>query len=197
MDSDTSSASPVRRALFLVASARRDGNTEQLARAAAESLPDGTEQRWLHLDDYPLAPFRDIRHDVGTYPAPEGNEGVLADATLWATDLVMCAPLYWYSVPASAKLYLDYWSGWMRVPGMDFKRRMAGRRLWVISMFSDEDPRMMEPLLGTMRLCAEYLAMEWRGALVGYGSRPGDVQKDATALAKARTFFAGALTSAR
>ncbi|HEX4936302.1 MAG TPA: NAD(P)H-dependent oxidoreductase [Gemmatimonadaceae bacterium] len=185
-----SASTEPRRVLFLLASARRGGNTEQLARAAAASLPATAEQRWLHLDDYPLAPFRDIRHDVGTYPAPEGHERVLAEATLWATDLVLCVPLYWYSVPASAKLYLDYWSGWMRVPGMEFKRRMAGRRMWGVSVFSDEDPRMMEPLLGTLRLCAEYLAMEWRGMLVGYGSRPGDVQRDAGALERARTYFA-------
>lgn len=181
-----------RRFLFLLSSARRDGNTEQLARAAVASLPTGAAQRWLHLDDLPLAPFRDIRHDVGTYPHPSGPEETLAEATLWATDLVMCAPLYWYSVPASAKLYLDYWSGWMRVPGMEFKRRMAGKQMWVVSVFSDEDPRMMEPLLGTMRLCAEYLAMTWSGALVGYGSRPGDVQRDAAALEQARSFFGGA-----
>lgn len=179
-----------RRFLFLLASARRGGNTEQLARLAEPSLPAGAEQRWMHLDDFPLAPFRDLRHDVGRYPVPEGHEAALADATLWATDLVMCAPLYWYSVPTSAKLYLDYWLAWIRVPGMDFRKRMAGRRLWLVSVFSDEEPRMMEPLIGMMERCAEYMAMEWRGALVGNGSKPGDVQRDAAATAHARDFFA-------
>lgn len=181
-----------RRFLFLLSSARRDGNTEQLARAAEYSLPAGAEQRWLHLDDYPLPPFRDLRHGGERYAEPTGAEATLADATLWATDLVMCAPLYWYSVPASAKLYLDYWLAWIRVPAMDFRKRMVGRRLWLVSVFSDEDPRMIEPLIGMMERCAEYMAMEWGGALLGNGSRPGDVQNDAPALEQARTFFSRA-----
>jgi multimeric flavodoxin WrbA len=175
--------------LFLMASARRGGNTEQLARAAAAMLPAHVAQRWLHLDDVPLAPFRDIRHDVGVYPPPVGHEQTLADATLGSTDLVFVAPLYWYSVPASAKLYLDYWSGWMRVPDLDFKARMAGKRLWAVSVFSDEDPAMLAPLSETLRLSAEYLRMEWRGVLTGYGSRPGDVTRDVEALARAESFF--------
>ena len=39
---------------------------------------------------------------------------MLLDATLAATDLVFVAPVYWYSLPAAAKLYLDYWSAWLR-----------------------------------------------------------------------------------
>ncbi|MBK6487397.1 MAG: NAD(P)H-dependent oxidoreductase [Gemmatimonadetes bacterium] len=178
-----------RRMLFLLASARRDGNTEQLARVASASLSLAVQQRWLHLDDHPLPPFRDIRHDAGSYPQPSGHERVLADATLEATDLVLATPLYWYSVPASAKLYLDYWSAWMRVPGLDFKARMAGKRMWVVSAYSDEDPAMVQPLIDTLRLCAAYLQMEWGGVLLGYGSRPGDVMRDEGALERAGRFF--------
>ena len=118
-----------RRFLFVLSSARVGGNAEQLAREASLALPADVEQSWLRLSETPLQPFLDIRHDVGVYPAPEGHEATLADATLWCTDLVMVVPVYWYSLPASAKLYLDHWSGWMRVPGMEFKARMAGKRL--------------------------------------------------------------------
>jgi hypothetical protein len=47
---------------FIVASGRRDGNTEWLTRKAAERLPAGAAQQWLHLSDLPLPPFEDIRH---------------------------------------------------------------------------------------------------------------------------------------
>jgi multimeric flavodoxin WrbA len=177
--------------LFLLASARRDGNTEILARRAAASLPPEEQQRWIHLDDVPLAPFRDIRHDVGIYPQPESHERSLAEATLACTDLVLAVPLYWYSVPASAKLYLDYWSGWMRVPGLDFKKRMAGKRMWAFCALSDEDRKAADPLVGTLQLSANYMGMEWKGVLFGYGSRPGDVERDQSALAAAEMFFGG------
>jgi multimeric flavodoxin WrbA len=182
--------------LFILASARRDGNTETLARRAAESLPPDTAQTWLRLMDLDVPPFEDIRHDGdGVYPAPTGDLKTLFDATLAATDLVFVTPLYWYSVPAAAKLYLDHWSGWMRVPGADFKARMAGKTAWAVAVISDEDPRFAEPLIGTLKFSAEYMRMRWGGTLFGYGSRPGDVSSHASALAEAERFFAGATQS--
>lgn len=186
---------PRRHFTFVISSARRDGNTEWLTRKAAEYLPAGHAQQWLHLADLPLPPFEDIRHSVGVYPDPQGSERILFDATLAATDLVFSVPLYWYSVPASAKLYLDYWSGWLRVPGADFRARMAGKTLWGVCVLSEEDRRRAEPLIGTLAITADYLKMNFGGVLLGYGSRPGDIVSDAAALESARTFFElGAVT---
>ena len=135
--------------------------------------------------DLPLSPFVDIRHSVGVYPQPEGHERVLFDATLAATDLVFAVPLYWYSVPASAKTYLDYWSGWLRVPGADFKARMAAKKLWGVCALSDEDFSRADPLIGTLKLTAEYLGMEFGGVLLGFGNKPGEILNDAAALERA------------
>jgi hypothetical protein len=179
-----------RRFQFVLSSARRGGNAETLARRAAASLPDEIDRRWLDLADVPLPPFEDRRHEPGFhYGEVFGNERLLLDATLAATDLVLVVPLYWYSVPASAKLYLDYWSSWLRVPGADFKSRMAGKVLWGVSAFSDEDAARAEPLVGTLRITADYLAMGWGGVLLGRGNRPDDVKQDEAALSAARTFF--------
>jgi len=180
-----------RRFAFIIASAREQGNTETLARAAAASLPAGVEQRWLNLIDLPMSPFVDIRHDDGVYPPPQGHEATLAEATLWATDLVIASPVYWYSLSASAKQYLDWWSGWMRVPGLDFRERMAGKRLWGITVTSDDDndDEISAPLVGTLRLTASYLKMEWGGMLLGHGNRPGDIAGDAAAFERAKAFF--------
>ena len=180
---------PDRNVLFLLGSARTAGNAEFLARRIAVTLPATDRQTTLHLDDYPLPAFRDIRHDAGVYPQPDGHERVLADATLAATDIVIAAPLYWYSVPASVKLYLDYWSAWLRVPGMDFKQRMAGKRLWAVCVVSDEDFSAADPFVRTLELTADYMGMQWRGALMGAGNRPGDVANDARALAAADRFM--------
>jgi hypothetical protein len=185
-------AAPGRRFTFLLSSARGDGNTEYLTRRAAASLPPQDEQCWLNLIDLPLPPFQDIRHSVGVYPQPEGNERILFDATLGATDLVFAVPLYWYSVPASAKLYLDYWSGWLRVPGADFRERMASKTLWGVCALSDEDPKRADPLIGTLAITADYLKMRFGGVLLGFGNRPGDIATDAAALERAGSFFAAA-----
>jgi multimeric flavodoxin WrbA len=177
--------------LFLLSSARTGGNAEALARRAAAALPKAAPQAWLDLARLPLPPFDDIRHSAGVYPAPEGHARTLFDATLAATDLVFVVPVYWYAVPASAKLYLDHWSGWMRVEGADFRGRMAGKTFWAVTILSDRDLRQAEPLLGTLKLTAEYLKARWGGSVVGFGNKPGDVLADHAALADADRLFTG------
>ncbi|WP_303981886.1 flavodoxin family protein [Dongia mobilis] len=177
--------------LFLSSSRRKDGNTETLAREAAKALPVSVKQIWLRHADLPLPDFNDIRHaGDGVYPMPEGNGRVLLDATLAATDLVFVAPVYWYALPADAKLYLDHWSAWMRVPGIDFRPRMVGKTMWAVTMLSDLDTAQADPLLGSLRWTAKYLGMRWGGSLQGYGNKPGDIMADKSALARAAQLFA-------
>jgi NAD(P)H-dependent FMN reductase len=137
--------------LMLVASARSGGNAETLARRAAATLSGDIRQTWLRLADFPLPAFEDRRHvGDGSYAEPQGHGRALLDATLAATDLVFVVPLYWYGLPASAKLFLDHWSGWMRVPGLEFKARMADKTMWAISAYSDTDPRTAQPLFDAL-----------------------------------------------
>jgi multimeric flavodoxin WrbA len=177
--------------LFLLGSSRPDGNTELLARRAAEQLPADVEQRWLSLAEHPLPDFVDLRRDSDhVHPAAGSNPALLLDATLAATDIVIASPLYWYSVSGLTKRYLDYWSGWLRTPGVDFKARMAGRTLWGVTALAHEEEEVADPLIGTLDHSAAYLGMRFGGVLLGNGSRPGDVLKDTAALARAKTFFA-------
>jgi NAD(P)H-dependent FMN reductase len=182
---------PRRRFLFLVASARTGGNSEWLARRAAARLPASAETRWLRLAEFPLPPFHDERHVAeGISPYPAGTAGMLLEETLAATDLVFVVPLYWYSLPASAKLYLDHWSGWLRVPGAAFAAHMASKRMWAIGALSNENRAMADPLLQSLRLSAAYLQMTWAGSLLGHGNRPGDMAADTRAIAEADRLFA-------
>jgi multimeric flavodoxin WrbA len=161
--------------LFLLGSTRANGNTEALARLAAAELPADAEQTWLRLSELPLDPFGDIRHAGDeVYPVPVGNELRLLESTLAATDLVIASPLYWFTVSTSVKLYLDYWTAWMRVPGVDFRDRMRGKTLWAIAAHTAKDLAEVEPMLGTLRLTADYLGMNWGGELLAYGNRPGE-----------------------
>ena len=175
--------------LFLLASARENGNSETLAREAAKSLP-ADQQTWLRLQNLPLEPFEDIRHSVGEYPQPTGNAKILFDASLAASDIVMVSPVYWYSVPSTLKRYLDEWRAWMRVPEANFKASMAGKTMWIISSLSAESAE-AEPMLGTLERSAKYMDMRLGGQVIGNGSKPGDVNNDHAALEAARRLFKG------
>ncbi len=175
--------------LFLLASARSEGNTELLARAAAEQLPSGTTQRWLDLAQLPLPDYIDARHADGPWPERE-NEELLRQATLAATDIVIASPLYWYSVSSYAKRYLDYWSKWLVTPDPGFKVKMAGRTLWGVTAMAHREEVVAEPLVLTLHHTAAYMGMRFGGVLLGNGSRPGQVLDDEQAAVLAKTFFA-------
>lgn len=179
--------SPTRRFLFLLASSRRLGNSEQLAYCAAHALPAHAEQQWLNLHDYPLPDFVDLRHTAGYHP-PTGNARFLLDATANATDVVLVTPLYMYNLPVPAKQYLDHWSAWLRTPNLNFGAQMKGKTLWLIVVGSGARFE-AQPLEGSLVLTAAFMQMNWGGMLYGTGSRPNDIQDDAVALQEAQTFF--------
>ncbi|MFI7138773.1 flavodoxin family protein [Streptomyces massasporeus] len=178
-----------RRFLFVLGSARAEGNSELLARRAAEQLPPDVEQEWLDLTEVPVPDFEDLRHDSDHVRPTEGNVARLLDATLAATDIVIVSPLYWYSVSAQTKRYLDYWSGWLRTPGLDFKATLAGRTLWGVTALAHPQEVVADPLVGTLHNSAAYMGMRFGGVLLGNGSKPGDVLTDDAALTRAKTFF--------
>ncbi|MEP6791643.1 MAG: NAD(P)H-dependent oxidoreductase [Ramlibacter sp.] len=176
--------------LFIVSSTREaghTGNTEWLAQQAAARLPAGTQQTWLHLRQFRLPPFVDQRHTAGQYPMPEGDMKALLEATMAATDIVLVSPVYWYSIPAPLKTYIDHWSAWMRVPGLPFKDEMGRKSLRLITTSGDRDKA--QPMIDSVRLCASFLAMRWGGVLWGKGGPPDAVQADAAAISAAATFF--------
>jgi multimeric flavodoxin WrbA len=180
--------------LFLVASTRQSpeagghlGNTEWLARQAAAALPAGTSQRWLNLATLDLPAFVDQRHTSGEYAPPSGDLKTLLEATLAATHIVMVAPVYWYSLPASLKIYIDHWSGWMRTPGVPFKDEMAKKTLKLVTTSGDRAKA--QPMIDSVRLCAQFLAMNWGGELWGKGGPPDAVKADLEAVGQAATFL--------
>lgn len=179
--------------LFLTTSTREPGhvgNTEWLATQAAAALPAEAPRQWLHLARMALPPFVDLRHTVGHYDAPTGDLQTLLEATLAADEIVFVAPVYWFSIPAPLKTYLDHWSGWLRVPGLDFKARMAGKTLSLVTTSGDRAKA--QPMIDSVALCAQFMGMPFRGALWGKGGAPGAVQADAAAVQAAASFLIAA-----
>jgi len=173
--------------LFLLASSRIGGNSELLAQEAAKQLPDSMSQRWLRLSEYPLGAFVDVRHEgERTYKMPVGNARILLDATLAAEHLVFAAPVYWYSMPATAKLYLDHWSHWMRVPGLDFRAQMQGKRMLLLSAMAGDNAQEAEPLIKSLQLTASYMGMEWGGHVLAHANAAGDVSQQPEVMQAAR-----------
>ncbi|MEU0404555.1 NAD(P)H-dependent oxidoreductase [Streptomyces sp. NPDC006197] len=181
---------PDRSFLFVLGSSRADGNSEILARAAAAQLPADVPQRWVDLNELVLPDFQDGRHENAGRQSGETEE-LLRQATVEATDIVIVSPLYWYTLSAQTKRYLDYWSGWLNVPGSDFKERMAGGTLWGVTALAHEEHEVADGLVTALHHSAAYLRMRFGGVLTGTASRPGRIRADEQAMIRAKTFFQG------
>ncbi|MFF1297234.1 MULTISPECIES: flavodoxin family protein [unclassified Streptomyces] len=178
-----------RRVLFVLGSARARGTSEALALHAAAALPPEVHQDWKRLTDFPLQDFR-YPGAAETGTGPTGNERVLLDATLEASDVVIVSPLYWYSVSAQTKLYLDYWGRWLGLPHVGFRGRMRGKTMWAVTTTGGEDTAKARPLLESLRLTADYLHMPWGGDVVGHNGTSGGVLASTDTLERASGLFA-------
>ena len=176
-----------RRYLFLLSSARAHGNSALLARRAAEGLAE-TSQRWLDLTERQIAPYRDLRPGTAL---PEGDLASVMEQMRWATDIVIVAPVYWYALPAPAKLVMDHWSGWFDAPETGFATWARERTAYLITTRADPDPTVTEPVETMVQRSVLWLGMRWGGALHGVGDAVGEVAQDAAAMAAARGFLQG------
>lgn len=162
---------PARSFLFLLSSARANGNSERLARHAASALPHPCV--WVDLARQPLPAFHDTR--PAPPPLPEGDLAHVLAQMRAASDIVVVAPIYWYALPAPAKLLFDHWSGFLDTPDLGFPIWIAQKTLWLITARADPDPSVAAPIEAAVAQTARWLTMAWGGALHGIGDAPGEV----------------------
>lgn len=172
--------------LFLLSSARSGGNSEQLSRQAAQILT--CPCTWLDLAAMSLPPFADPRPALPSQP--EGCLAHVLEKMHAATDLCFVAPVYWYSLPAPAKLLRDHWSGFLDLPELGFPLWIRTKRLWLITTRADPEPTVADMSEAILRRTADWLGMEWGGALHGVADAVGEIEHD-DAWQNASHFFSG------
>lgn len=163
-----------RRILVFLASARADSNSRRLAERATTGL--GAQIDWCDLANLALPAFVDQRPKV-----PPVSDPVLADILgrmQRADDLVFSVPIYWYALPAPAKLLLDHWSGYLDAPGTGFGTWIRDKRLWLMTCRADPAPEVARPVDHALRQTAHWLGMNWCGALHGIADLPGEIEAD-------------------
>lgn len=160
----------MRQILFLLSSSRRHGNSERLARRTA---PPDAQVNWVDLASLPLPPFEDLRPRA---PKPHPVLNALLDKMRQAQDIVFVAPIYWYALPAPAKLMMDHWSGFLDQDEASFRQGLAGKRVWLITARADPKPDVPDLAEAMLRQSVEWLGMVWGGALHGVGNAVGEVE---------------------
>ena len=168
--------------MALLASSRRDGNSEMLTNRVLQ----GIEHDEVFLLDHRMEPIWDQRHDEAGFSPVEDDYEPLLQKFLEQDIIVFAVPLYWFGMPGQLKVFFDRWSQYMRDERFNLKERLHGKKAYVIVTGSSPDPKIAGlPLVQQFGYLFDYMAMDFEDYVIGYGNKPGEIMDDPYALAKA------------
>ena len=117
-----------KKGIVIFGSSRSDGNTFDTAgRIATESSMDLVDLNSLSISPY------DYRHENTSDDFLD-----LAEQMVHADQIVLVSPVYWYSMSAQMKIFMDRWSDLLTIR-KDLGRKLKGVRLLLVSCSQDED----------------------------------------------------------
>ena len=166
--------------LVVAASPRPRGNSTTLAGEAARGAADaGAEVRVVRLADLAFGPCRAC--DRCRKPGAKGcvqddDMKALRAAIRKADGLLIASPVYWFTMSAQAKLFMDR----LYAFGAKSYRELKGKRIGVILASGDADPR-SSGAVNAMRSFQDafaYLGAPIAGMVHSGGGRAGAVRKN-------------------
>ncbi|WP_239751786.1 flavodoxin family protein [Mammaliicoccus sp. H-M34] len=158
----------------LLGSSRKSGNSNIMA----EQLLKGTNHKMVHLYEKNIEKVIDNRHSSTRNTHEDDYKDVLIDV-LDADTVVLSTPLYWYSMSASLKLFIDRWTESLRDPELpDFKSKMAQKEFIIIIVGGDNLTVKTKPLIAQFKYIFEFMGITNYSFVVGEGVKPLEVLKD-------------------
>ncbi|MCA0969270.1 flavodoxin family protein [Halobacillus litoralis] len=158
---------------------RNDGNTEMLAKR----LVEGTDATWFDLKNYTIDAIVDERHDEDGFHSVNDDYDSLMKEVMAHDVLIFATPIYWYSMTASMKLFIDRWSQTMRQPEYeDFRERMSGKKAFVTAVGGDQPHTKGLPMIMQFKQIFDFVQLPMEGYIIGQAHKPGDILKDVAAL---------------
>lgn len=126
--------------LIALGSPRKNGNSSLLAKKAAEGIETaGSSYELLYLHDLHIQPCTACewcRSNKGQFCVLKDDMASIYPKMKEADGLIIASPVYWFTVSAQTKLFMDRWYGFVDKGGYLFKEMSAG----IILTFGDSDP---------------------------------------------------------
>lgn len=119
------------KALALIGSPRKAGNTDLLADAFLEGASDiGAQTQKIYLDDAVIRPIGEVGDEFSSRVDLRADDDWLrtSQVVIDADILAWGAPVYWQGVPAQMKCFVDRWSA--HYASVWLNQGMAGQ-VWV------------------------------------------------------------------
>jgi multimeric flavodoxin WrbA len=158
-------------ALAILGSSRREGNTHQLL----DAVVGEASVEVIDLADHEISPYDYAHRNIDDDFIAIVDKMVQADVILFAT------PVYWYSMSAPMKVFVDRLSDLVTVR-KDLGRALKGKWGYVLATSSTPDlpPGYEVPFA----LTCDYLDMHWGGIFHGYFEHDSLLMEETAAAAR-------------
>jgi multimeric flavodoxin WrbA len=175
------------KALIVNASPRMKGNSIALSRATSSALEKaGVEVKTLFLQKMDIKPCNacDLckKGNEVTCTFDDDMTAVYPDI-LNADIIVMAGPVYWFSVSAQTKLFMDRWYALEKDEG----NLLKGKRMGVILTYGDDNPFESGAMnaIRTFQDAFSYTGSVLAGVVHGSCDKPGEIENNALVMAQA------------
>ena len=93
-----------------------------------------------------------------------------------ADAIVIASPIYWFTVSAQTKLFMDRWYGL----GGDDGYALTGKKFGIVLAYADVDPFASGAVnaLHTLQDALRFLEAEIAGMVYGSASKPGEIRSN-------------------
>ncbi len=180
-----------KKVLILNGSPRKKGNTAYLIGKTIEGIlnahPDA-EIETISLGPLKISPCRACdgcrkEERIGKYCVVRDDMAPLYDKAAAAGAIIFASPIYWFTMTAQTKLFMDRLYGlWL-----EKTRVFEGKAIAALTVYGDEDPYVSGAVnfIHTIEDACRYCKARLAGVVYGTASDLGDAEKDPVLCKKA------------
>jgi multimeric flavodoxin WrbA len=166
--------------MIAVGSPRKRGNSATLAKqvaAGAGSVGGNVETFFLHeLNINPCAACDSCRKKKHIDCVIQDDMQMLYTKLRSADAVVIASPIYWFTVSAQTKLFMDRWYGL----GGENGYALAGKKFGIVLAYADADPFVSGAVnaLRTLQDALRFIEAEIVGMVYGSASKAGEIRNN-------------------
>ena len=171
-----------KKVLIAMGSPRKEGNSATLAKqviAGAEATGAEVESFYLHtMNIQPCTACDACREDTGKDCVIDDDMQALYPKLRRADALVIASPIYWFTVSAQTKAFMDRWYAFGN-PKEEYAA-FAGKRIGIVLTYADIDPFVSGAVnaLRTFQDAFNYVGAEIVGMIYGSASEAGEIRNN-------------------
>jgi multimeric flavodoxin WrbA len=166
--------------IVVIGSPRRKGNSATLARQVADGATAAgarVETFFLHaMDIRPCTACDACRRKLKKDCVIKDDMKILYPKMKAADAIVIASPIYWFTVSAQTKLFMDRWYALGGDDGYD----LAGKKFGIVLAYADADPFTSGAVnaLRTFQDAFSFIGAELVGAVYGSAWKAGEIKKN-------------------